>query len=246
MNTKFLALFLSLLVHAGLIGAYFSTFATIEKPIASRAIASSVSLSMFEAAKAKPVESVTQAQSPAEHQLKPKPAKPLEKKVAKKIKPQEKKPKPAVQKPMLAKPKVSPPTPVVKPEVKKVRPKTVETPLQKPAQPTLAKQPDGLSDADRKGIEDEYKNAVRQAILKNRVYPRQARRKRQQGTSVVAFRLLKNGVIEGLRLVTSSGSELLDKAALQAVGKVQQFKRFPKKMTRQYWDFEIPVSFKLS
>lgn len=246
MNTKVAALFASLLIHVSLVGAYLIAFEPKENPIESKAKASSVSLSMFEAPKVKPAEPVIQPSTPKTPQLKPEPLKPIKKKAVKKNQAQKKKPKPVVQKTMQVKSEASTPAPVVKPEVKKEKSKPVDAPLQQPAQSVLAKQPDRLSDADRKGIENEYKNAVRQAILKNRVYPRQARRKHQQGISVVAFRLQKNGIIERLRVITSSGSELLDRAALRAVGKVRQFKSFPKEMTRQYWDFEIPVSFKLS
>lgn len=102
------------------------------------------------------------------------------------------------------------------------------------------------ADAARQGVEDAYKNAVRVAILKHRKYPRQARRKRREGTVRIAFQLSRDGAISNLRVVQSSGIEQLDKAALNAVRKVQRFPAIPTAVRRELWQFELPVSFKLA
>lgn len=254
MKAKGVALFLSLLIHASLVGAYLFTVEVETTPVASRAQTSNISLSMFEGAVVQPVEPVSQ---PPE---KPEPAKtvPIEKTPAKKQRVErasvkkvpvkkvsvKKEPVKRAQQPKQAE-RLTPKDVPRMPKAPAATVKRLDVAVQQQP-PVLAKQPKGLSDADRLGIEDKYKNTVRHAILKNRIYPRQSRRKRQQGTATVAFRLQKNGAIENLRIIVSSGIERLDKAALQAVGKVQRFGSFPKELARQYWDFEIPVSFKLS
>ena len=100
--------------------------------------------------------------------------------------------------------------------------------------------------AARQDLESAYKNTIRSAIQKNRRYPRQARRKKLQGTTVVGFRILPDGSHKGWSVVKSSGIKILDSAALNAVRKVKKFPDFPRKLNRLYWDFEVPVRFKLS
>ncbi len=249
MKTKVVATFASLIVHAIFAGVYFLGLELDEKPVESKAkLAASINLSMFEVRQAKPLPPALKQPTPLEQQVIPKPVlpKPVKKKSSEKPKVSIEKPNPKPVKKKKTKPQVSD---KAKPEVsdtEQLTPKPTVTPPQKPVLPVMTKKQEGLSDAEREGLEDQYKNAVRQAILKNRVYPRQARRKRQKGTVVVAFRLQKNGKIENLRVVKSSGIEQLDKAALQAVEKVQQFNPFPKDVTRSFWKFEIPVSFRLS
>jgi len=101
-------------------------------------------------------------------------------------------------------------------------------------------------DSNRSGVENAYKNAVREAILQQRKYPRQARRKRLQGTSIIAFHILRTGVVGDLRIVQSSGAKQLDEAALNAVRQVRGFPPFPLGIKKQRWEFtEVPVVFEI-
>jgi len=86
---------------------------------------------------------------------------------------------------------------------------------------------------------------LRAAILKNRVYPRQARRKKKQGTVKVSFRIEPNGEINSVTLVASSGVEALDKAAMSAVAGVGRFEPFPDNFAQSAKTITVPVSFKL-
>ncbi len=95
-------------------------------------------------------------------------------------------------------------------------------------------------------IVDLYKSGVRAEILKNRSFPRQAKRKRLEGTAVVGFRILQDGTVDQLGIVKSSGYDILDGAALKAVQKVRRFDAFPPPIEKPFWDFEIQVSFKRS
>jgi protein TonB len=94
-------------------------------------------------------------------------------------------------------------------------------------------------------LEEEYKAALRESIERNKGYPRRAVRMRQEGEVVVGFTIHRNGDIESLRIVESSGSRLLDKAAHRAVEKISGKLPFPEKLERERWEFTIPIKFAL-
>jgi len=60
-------------------------------------------------------------------------------------------------------------------------------------------------------------------ISDNKQYPYFAKRQRREGVATVSFVLHPNGDIENARLVNSSRTELLDRAALSAVEKIEPF-----------------------
>ena len=113
-----------------------------------------------------------------------------------------------------------------------------------PESSTESAQTGRLSQTEIDALE-RYKAGVRAEILKNRVYPRQAKRKKQQGTVLLGFRLLPDGTVRRLEVRRSSGVGALDKAALTAVSRVGQFSVFPDSVSKPFWDFEIPVSFRI-
>jgi protein TonB len=94
-------------------------------------------------------------------------------------------------------------------------------------------------------LEAEYKAMLRQAIERNKGYPRRAVRMRQEGEVVVGFTIRRNGDIESLRIVEGSGSGLLDTAARRAVKKISGQLPFPEKLQRERWDFTIPIKYTL-
>ncbi len=60
-------------------------------------------------------------------------------------------------------------------------------------------------------------------ISDNKIYPYLAQRQRRQGVSKVAFVLHPDGSVENTRLVRTSQSGALDRAALSAVNRIQPF-----------------------
>jgi len=73
-----------------------------------------------------------------------------------------------------------------------------------------------------------YTQTVKQWIEARWEYPDLAKHYRLQGRVVVEFTILKNGQIELLALVRSSGSKLLDEEALRAIKAAVPFKPFPR------------------
>ncbi|MPV85646.1 cell envelope integrity protein TolA [Ostreibacterium oceani] len=76
-----------------------------------------------------------------------------------------------------------------------------------------------------------YQSGLRQAIERNKRYPRRASQARAEGRVVVAFTLGAQGDISGVRVVQSSGNRHLDKAAVAAVKKVGRYQPRPAGVT---------------
>ncbi|MEJ2463923.1 MAG: energy transducer TonB [Candidatus Thiodiazotropha sp.] len=152
------------------------------------------------------------------------------------------KPKPEPKLKPKPEPKLKPKPP---PEVKPIEP---VKPPPAPVEPIVTAPPPVMPAVDTgliRRLEEEYKAALRQAIETNKGYPRRAVRLRQEGEVVVGFTVLRNGVIEQLRVIESSGSGLLDKAARAAVEKISGQLPFPDELERSEWDFTVPINYAL-
>ncbi|MEQ2025104.1 energy transducer TonB [Xenorhabdus szentirmaii] len=78
---------------------------------------------------------------------------------------------------------------------------------------------------------DNYTVRLRQEIERHKVYPRKAKRMKQQGTVTINFTLLENGALTAARVVNSSGNSALDDAALSAVNRASPVGTKPAGMT---------------
>lgn len=65
-----------------------------------------------------------------------------------------------------------------------------------------------------------------------------------RGETQVAFTVLADGSATGIRVVSSSGSPVLDQAALDAVSRAAPFPPIPAEAGRGQWPFAVPVFFK--
>jgi protein TonB len=72
-----------------------------------------------------------------------------------------------------------------------------------------------------------YMTRVKQSIEVEWQYPEMARRYGLQGTLALEFTILGNGQLEGLRLVRSSGSALLDEEGIRAIKAAAPFPPLP-------------------
>jgi len=75
-------------------------------------------------------------------------------------------------------------------------------------------------------------------------YPREARRQRLGGEVRVAFTVTQDGRVSGIRIVRSSGSPVLDQAALETVQRAAPFPKIPAEAARSSWPFTVPLEFK--
>jgi protein TonB len=91
-----------------------------------------------------------------------------------------------------------------------------------------------------------YLETLKAMIEKYKDYPVMARRGRVEGTSVIRFVLARSGRMKNAVILRSSGSGLLDNAALRAVREVGGFPPLPPEINGQEVPFDVPITFRLS
>jgi protein TonB len=91
-----------------------------------------------------------------------------------------------------------------------------------------------------------YLAMLKEMIEKNKDYPVMARRGRVEGTSIIRFVLARSGRMKKAVILRSSGSGLLDNAALRSVREVGGFPPLPPEIDGQEIPFDVPITFRLS
>jgi periplasmic protein TonB len=91
-----------------------------------------------------------------------------------------------------------------------------------------------------------YMQRCRALIERHKEYPVMARRGGVEGTVMIRGSLGRDGSLRQCQLAKSSGSCLLDNAALRAVRSVDKFPPAPAELFGVELLFELPVSFRLS
>lgn len=93
--------------------------------------------------------------------------------------------------------------------------------------------------------ESRYLSELQRAIARHRRYPKEAQRRKLEGVATVSFVILADGHIREVRLAKSSGSALLDKAALETLKRLGAFKPIPREIGRTRWRLRVPIRFSL-
>ncbi|PKM22311.1 MAG: hypothetical protein CVV10_04950 [Gammaproteobacteria bacterium HGW-Gammaproteobacteria-14] len=110
------------------------------------------------------------------------------------------------------------------------------------ANPIIGKE--GDSEGEQDDALSRYKALVRTHVERLREYPPQARLRRQEGTVEVAFSIGSNGAIENFRVISSSGSPLLDRSVERLFSRL----RLPapdEAIVPQLANLQLPVVFEL-
>jgi protein TonB len=92
----------------------------------------------------------------------------------------------------------------------------------------------------------EFLDSVRRDIESKKKYPVVARDAGLEGRSGVKMTILKDGQLEKVVLVDSSGHEILDKAALQSVRDAAPFPPIPMQIGRDRVEMNIYLVFKIT
>jgi TonB family protein len=79
----------------------------------------------------------------------------------------------------------------------------------------------------------DYFNRIRERIKANWIYPREAGERGIQGDLLIEFHIAKDGRLQHLELRRSSGEEILDRFAMNAVRLAQPFPPVPDEIARQ-------------
>jgi protein TonB len=74
-------------------------------------------------------------------------------------------------------------------------------------------------------------------------YPAEAKLQKLRGVAQVSFVVSASGGVGSIRLAASSGSPVLDKAALEAVRHAAPFPAIPANAGRSSWSFSVPLAF---
>ena len=93
-------------------------------------------------------------------------------------------------------------------------------------------------------IYQSYYGVIRNILDSNKKYPLLSLQRRQEGTPIVEFTILKNGEVANLSLITS-GYRLLDREAQKIVMKSSPFPPIPESMGKKNIDLRIPINFSL-
>ena len=93
-------------------------------------------------------------------------------------------------------------------------------------------------------IYQSYYGIVRSMLDSNKKYPLLSLQRRQEGTPVVEFTILRNGGVADVK-VTSSGYRLLDREAQKIVLKSAPFPPIPKSLGKDKIDLRVPINFSL-
>jgi TonB family protein len=94
-------------------------------------------------------------------------------------------------------------------------------------------------------IYQSYYGVIRNILDSNKKYPLLSLQRRQEGTPVVEFTILKNGAVTNLTVSSSSGYRLLDREAQKIVLKSSPFPPIPDSIGKNTIDLRIPINFNL-
>jgi protein TonB len=88
-----------------------------------------------------------------------------------------------------------------------------------------------------------YPGKVYAKLRRSLRYPSEARRQRIRGEAHVRFTVSRSGGVGSVRLARSSGSPILDNAALDTVRRAAPFPAIPPEAGRSSWSFTVPLAF---
>ncbi|MEX3007424.1 cell envelope integrity protein TolA [Hoeflea sp. TYP-13] len=88
-----------------------------------------------------------------------------------------------------------------------------------------------------------YPGKVRRKLRRALRYPKKARSAKLSGTALVRFSVSAGGGVTVSGIARSSGSPILDSAALAAVKRAAPFPKIPAAAGRKSWTFTVPLQF---
>lgn len=88
-----------------------------------------------------------------------------------------------------------------------------------------------------------YPGLVASKLRRSLRYPAQARRRHLRGEVHVSFIVSRKGAARSIRIARSSGSEILDSAALETVRRAAPFPAIPDAAGKSSWPFTVPLAF---
>ena len=91
-----------------------------------------------------------------------------------------------------------------------------------------------------------YLSELRNFIERNKSYPPQARTLGHEGQAEIRFSILSDGTLSSIELLRSSGSSILDQAALSLLQRVQKLSPIPAELKLSQLDLVLPIQYSLN
>lgn len=98
---------------------------------------------------------------------------------------------------------------------------------------------------NQQGFEKNYMNIVQARLELFKTYPISSRRKREQGTTTLSFKVNVRGKVFSESVLKSSGYAALDIAALMALEKASPLPPIPDEINKKELAFTVPFEFSL-
>lgn len=102
-----------------------------------------------------------------------------------------------------------------------------------------------LTQPDAGQIEAVYRHELLEAIARQKNYPEAARRRGLEGVVLVEFIISLNGEISQVKIERTSGSNILDRAAVSSVRRLKRFKPIPEALKRNRWRLFVTIHYDL-
>jgi len=115
-------------------------------------------------------------------------------------------------------------------------------PVQQAAVPAA---PSAADIARRANAEANWQGLLLAHLEKHKKYPKSARKRHEQGTSFLRFRMDRNGTVLSYALARSSGYETLDEEVLEMIARAQPLPALPAEMSEAVVEIVVPVQFTL-
>lgn len=153
-------------------------------------------------------------------------------------------------------PEVKPPEPKLRPPPKPKRAQPLPRPQPEPSPlaPAEAVQPSPLSAPSTRqqavvapavpsSPPADYVSLIRAQLERNKVYPRSAQQRRQQGRAMVRIVIDRAGHVIQYRLESSSGHELLDREVVAMIQRASPLPPIPASINAERLELVVPVEF---
>lgn len=96
------------------------------------------------------------------------------------------------------------------------------------------------------GAKQEYLRSIAEQIKKYKTYPKEAKENNNiMGNVKVIFRIAADGSVVKIGIVDSSGSEILDKAAVDLILSITKFQALPTILGKEYMDITLNIDYTL-
>ncbi len=112
-------------------------------------------------------------------------------------------------------------------------------PADEPLEDTIS-----LNTKDRKYVD--YAGAVKSRLMEHWSYPSEARELLIEGRLLLVFSLLKDGTMQAIQILDSSGREILDQEACRAVRSASPFPPFPEHIGVQRLNIRAVFDYRLT